>query len=352
VKLERLEATGSKASKRLNLKTFHLRFAAVMFVVPLACYAGRSLGADRAQSTAGSTEVKDITNKKLDKRGASCLEYLGSYSSSSKDVKRGVSFKGSLTITRDQNKCVFTSNSIPNHDFNDGSKEFVNAVREVTETYEIPAEPQLVLNPAWLTTSYDNGILLNGVKLDLLSAACYCVGDEPLGQEQIGCLTMAWGWRYDPMSPKNSFGADTHNAHAQPDGAYHYHGSPHALFEETKPQGESPVIGFAADGFPIYGPYIKKNGELRKVKSSYALREGARKPIPNQRCFPGGVYDGRFREDYVFIPNLGDLDECNGMMRDGKYGYYVTDGYPYVMACFKGTPDGSFRKKSDDEHAH
>ena len=28
----------------------------------------------------------------------------------------------------------------------------------------------------------------------------------------------------------------------------------------------------------------------------------------------------------------------------GAYGYYVTDTYPWVLGCFKGTPDTSFNK--------
>ncbi len=30
------------------------------------------------------------------------------------------------------------------------------------------------------------------------------------------------------------------------------------------------------------------------------------------------------------------------MTIDGQYGYYVTDTYPWVIGCFKGTPDASF----------
>jgi hypothetical protein len=148
------------------------------------------------------------------------------------------------------------------------------------------------------------------------------------------------------MSPINQFGADEHNAHAQPDGAYHYHGNPHALFNEEPNEvtEESPVIGFAADGFPIYGPYIKDHGKIREVRSSYRLKVGKRQHLPKEACFPGGYYDGRFREDWEYVKNSGDLDECNGLDRNGKYGYYVTNTYPWVMGCFRGIPDDSFRK--------
>ena len=57
---------------------------------------------------------------------------------------------------------------------------------------------------------------------------------------------------------------------------------------------------------------------------------------------PGGSYDGTYTSDWEYSANAGDLDECNGMTIDGVYGYYVTDSYPWVMGCYKGTPDSSF----------
>ena len=103
----------------------------------------------------------------------------------------------------------------------------------------------------------------------------------------------------------------------------------------------SPVVGFAADGFPIYGSYILDIGEVRKVQSGYRLKSEAR---PSGVGQPGGIYDGLFRDNYEFVPGLGDLDECNGMSIDGSYRYYITDEYPYVLGCFSGTPDVSFVK--------
>ena len=60
--------------------------------------------------------------------------------------------------------------------------------------------------------------------------------------------------------------------------------------------------------------------------------------------FPGGQYDGTYRQDYETVDGYGDLDECNGMNRNGQYGYIVTDTFPWVMAYFKGLPDPSIRK--------
>ena len=53
---------------------------------------------------------------------------------------------------------------------------------------------------------------------------------------------------------------------------------------------------------------------------------------------------GHFVQDWEYVEGSGDLDECNGMTVNGSYGYYVTVGYPYVVGCYKGAVDESFRK--------
>ena len=102
----------------------------------------------------------------------------------------------------------------------------------------------------------------------------------------------------------------------------------------------SPVIGFAADGFPILDPLSTIRGHP-SVTSSYRLADGepanpARAPFratTTARSATTTSSDGH-----------GDLDSCNGMSRDGVYGYYVTASYPWVLACFTGEPDPSFDK--------
>ena len=201
----------------------------------------------------------------------------------------------------------------------------------------------------------DDALFLNGVKLDLLAAACYDVGAEPLGREKIGCGPdqIDNPWRYDPMSPLNTFGTDNNNAHTQPDGTYHYHGNPMAMFARhcQTSQRVSPVIGFAADGFPIYGSCIDDDGTVRQAISSYRLKDGGgprqavagyTTPADGQGDIASDNYDGQFRGDYEYVEGAGDLDPCNGMVVDGQYGYYITDSYPWGMGCYTGTPDASF----------
>ncbi|MBF7074027.1 sulfatase-like hydrolase/transferase [Glaciecola sp. MH2013] len=278
----------------------------------------------------------DITNAVLSNTSGDCADYLSTYRSTASDIGRNLDFSGALSISISDTECFFETNAIPNHNFNDGSESFPNPVSEQNDIFRITRSPTLAANKTALSLSIDNAILLNGVKVDIIAAACFGVGNG-----KVGCNDMSQPWRYDPMHSANGFRVDSHHAHAQPDGTYHYHGSPMALFVDNNSE-VSPVIGFAADGFPIYGPYfMSSEGVIRKAQSSYALKVGER---PSGDGQPGGNYDGSFRDDYEFDANLGDLDECNGMTRDGKYAYYLTDTFPYVLGCFSGTINDSFRK--------
>ncbi len=270
------------------------------------------------------------------------MEYTGNFVSNITDVNRSLNFSGSTVITNTATQCFISSNGIPNHDVNDGAG-FANNLGPVIQSYTLTRNPTPAGSNTNLTLTYDNGIFLNGAKLDILPAACYGVGPDPLGSEKIGCNVITTPWRYDPMFAGNDFGTDSHNAHTQPDGAYHYHGNPLALFDNSSPTVASGVIGFAADGYPIYGPYFDDGGSIRLAVSGYTLRAGARTNQAGEGAFPGGNYDGTFRDDYEYTA-AGDLDECNGMTVNGQYGYYVTNAFPWVMNCFKGTVHPSFQK--------
>lgn len=308
-------------------------FALLAVVAVAACGTD---GTDDAES-----DGTDITDASFADRDGTCAARVGRYTATVRDLSRDMAFTASVEVQQQGSDCVLSSNGIPNHDFND-TGAFATQVSEGLEAFTLRGSPSVAGSSTELSLQYDNGVFLNGVKLDLLAAACYGVGDEPLGEERIGCMAEGTPWRYDPMSPSANFGTDGHNAHTQPDGAYHYHGDPEAMYDDSGSTA-SGVIGFAADGFPIYGPWISDGGTIRKAVSGYSLLEGDRVSQDGEGAFPGGRYDGTYVDDYGFT-DAGDLDECNGMTRDGVYGYYVTDGYPWIIGCFAGTPDDSFRK--------
>ena len=283
----------------------------------------------------GETLAIDITGDIFTQRSANCEDYIASYQSTAMDVFRSVLFSGNLTISTSAGKCRLQSNGVPNHDFNDGQQSFPTNLSEQAYNYQITTSPVFASTNTALAIGNDNGLMLNGVKIDLLAAACFAVGDE-----KTGCGDMSQPWRFDPMFAANGFRVDSHNAHVQPNGSYHYHGTPNAMFAKDTAV-ESPVVGFAADGFPIFGSWFDDNGTVRKALSSYRLKAGARQAIGGYTT-PSGDYDGTFRDDYEYVEGLGDLDECNGMQVSGVYGYFVIDAYPYIMGCLKGQMDPSF----------
>ena len=297
----------------------------------------------------------DITNALASNKSGDCETYVNNYTSSVIDLTTGKSFSGTVDISFNGDKCAVSSNGIPNHNMGEGGF-FPNAISEVNQSYEFTSSPQIILEPIkniWKVSV----VLLNGGVVDILPAACYGVGNSLLGREKVGCGSnyIDHPWRYDPMSSLNDFGTDIHNAHVQPNGLYHYHANPMAIFDGdcNNQSTASPVIGFAADGFPVFGSCIldQQTGLVREVLSSYKLKDGggSRKnvngyqtPIAGNGNIASSNYDGQFRGDYEFVENSGDLDQCNGMAVDGQYGYYVTNSFPWVLNCFSGTPDDSF----------
>jgi hypothetical protein len=164
---------------------------------------------------------------------------------------------------------------------------------------------------------------------------------------------MRSGWRYEAATGFLNLGLDEHNAHVQPNGSYHYHALPNGLVkmlggDDTKML----LVAWSADGFPVYTAqaYSAANdpkSPLRKMKSSYQLKKG---PRPFETNSPGGNYDGHFTQDFEFIKNTGDLDECNGRFGitpefpEGTYYYCISAEFPFVPRMWRGEPDVSFNK--------
>ena len=289
-------------------------------------------------------------------RATTCARYVKDYTASVRDEGGNgryvpEDFTANMSISLANGLCIFETDGIPNHDMQDTENSFATEVSEQSDTYQVTATPEFADSVTYMNVGTEQGIYLNGVKIDIFAAACLGTdtGDNSGSSiERVGCGANTRAeedeWRFDPMFEENGFGTDSHNAHTQPTGAYHYHGSPNALFDGTG-DTESGTVGFAADGFPIYGTYISENGQVREVESSYQIKSGNRPAIDlggSSADYSGQAYNGAFRQDYEYVEGSGDLDECNGMFRDGSYGYYVSNGFPYIVGCFKGTPDDSF----------
>lgn len=240
----------------------------------------------------------------------------------------------SIQITIEGEKRVIRGNGLPNHETGDfPNSHNPNAIAEQSYEFEMPLYPEIAdtITPLGL---HDFGIALNGIPFDPGAAEFYNNDRNS-------------GWQYEALSGAVNLGLDQHNAHVQPTGAYHYHGTPTALIDGIATDEHSKLIGFAGDGFPIYWKYGYENAndvnsEVVEMKSSYHLKDGVRS------SGPGGKYDGTFVQDYTYTAGFGNLDECNGRETitpdypQGTYAYFITDDFPFIPRCFKGTLDESF----------
>ena len=127
-------------------------------------------------------------------------------------------------------------------------------------------------------------------------------------------------------------GFDNCLGHPQQQGEYHHHVSPTCLYDDTDSLNHSPIIGFAFDGFPIYGAYAFTNvngtGAIKRMQSSYVMNSATTRT--NGPAVAGMYPNGCFIEDYTYVAGSGDLDERNGRFcitpdyPAGTYAYFVT----------------------------
>jgi hypothetical protein len=155
-----------------------------------------------------------------------------------------------------------------------------NSIRAQGFDFDLPASPTLKAEPSCAPGAI--GILITGV---VLFNALDAPGRDAVAHEtQDGC-----------------------QGHPQITGVYHYHSVTTCLEDKKLADGHSDLVGYAIDGFGIYGRY----GEGGRMLFS------------------------------------GDLDECHGHIHDipwdGKaqrlYHYHATWDFPYTLGCVKGAFD-------------
>jgi hypothetical protein len=145
--------------------------------------------------------------------------------------------------------------------------------------------------------------------------------------------------------------------HPAPNGEYHHHLNPTCLYDDENSTVHSPIIGYAFDGFPVYGAYGFANtdgtGAISRMRSSFRLRSiSDRTTLADGTILTASEYGpaisvdyplGYYIEDFEFVNGLGDLDEHNGRncitpeYPEGIYAYFVTldengdAAFPYTL---------------------
>jgi len=266
------------------------------------------------------------------------------------------------------------TNGIPTYitgPFLDGNPSIATAQNAV---FKFPLNPTPNTGTPAATTPGNIGLFINGVALfDYRDGVSWRSSSNSLAGGPLGGMGDGV-WNRDAVVAERA-GFDCAKAHPAM-GNYHHHQNPSAfnldltvisnicstypadglyVIDSTK---HSPLIGFAYDGYPIYGACGYKNtdgtGGIVRMKSSFSLRN-----ITNRTTYANGAsvtpgppvnstYPlGYFREDYQYNPTSSAtpdyLDEHNGRFcktpefPNGTYCYFTTvnaswnSAYPYAV---------------------
>jgi hypothetical protein len=247
--------------------------------------------------------------------------------------------------------------------FQDGNPSLATAQNKI---FKFPLNPTQNTGTATATTGGNIGVFKNGVALfdyrdgvawsSTTNALCGGPGNSPCA----GGPGTTQAWNRDAI-PAERAGFDCAKAHPAM-GNYHHHQNPSAfnldlnvlsticatypadgLYVINSSQ-HSPLLGFAYDGFPIYGAYAYANtngtGAITRMKSSYQLRTNTTRtngPAINQVVGTQTMFNGYFREDYEYVAHPTDasyLDSHNGR-------FCITPEYPNGIYCYFATVDAN-----------
>ena len=237
--------------------TYRLAIAAVLATL-IAC--GGSGGSSNTVTTSETeTSGTDAGNGSStgdtgSSTSASTDPVLCDYDDTTLNTQPSLTYTSVSTWTCSESTRSLAANGIPDHEIG----TFPNAANPNTIT-EQDVSASYTLTPTQSSTTSElggprgtTGFVLNGIKIDAgTGGSCddsgtACSLGDPSGSWSIEALGQS---SFD-------FGTDDNNAHVQPGGAYHYHGMPEGFI--SKRGGNSStmtLIGWAADGFPIYARY-------------------------------------------------------------------------------------------------
>jgi hypothetical protein len=226
----------------------------------------------------GKWFVKDGTKPVYFYRDADRFVDLFSYHTKDSN-KDGID---NVRLSHDKQFLIMESQGYPNHPTaifpNSGNP---NAIRLQKFVFRLPLEPKLADKITRLPMG-PIGTALNGV--------VFFNPFEMGGMNAVEGYSEVW--------------LDSCCGHPAPDGIYHYHKYPSCVKSPFADDGKqhSPVIGFAFDGFPVYGPYEAAGLMAKDLKGNTAL------------------------------------DVCNGHQDEERgYHYHVTPGkFPYILGGYAG----------------
>jgi hypothetical protein len=270
------------------------------------------------------------------------------------------------TILYSANSVYIRANGVPSYvtgPFQDGNPSLTTSQNAI---FKFPLNPVKNTGTLIATSGGNIGLFINGVALfDYRDGVSWKNSTGTIAGGPIGGMGDRV-WNRDAIVAERA-GFDCAKGHPAM-GNYHHHQNPSAFKLDLNvistvcnlydadglyvidSTNHSPLIGFAYDGFPIYGAYAFKNvdgtGGIVRMKSSYSLRNIiARTHYANGNDVTDGpaistTYPlGYFREDYQYnetstaTPDY--LDEHNGR-------FCITPEYPNGIYCYYATVDANW----------
>lgn len=270
------------------------------------------------------------------------------------------------TVQYSASSVYVTTNGIPAYTtgpFLDGNPSLATDQNAI---FKFPLNPVQNTGTPTATTGGNIGVFVNGVALfDYRDGVSWKNSTSSLCGGPIAPPCTGDGvWNRDAVVAERA-GFDCSKGHPAM-GNYHHHQNPSAykldltvlsnictlydadglyVIDSTQ---HSPLIGFAYDGFPIYGAYGFKNadgtGGIVRIKSSWTLRNiSTRTTYYTGASVTAGpavsvTYPlGYFREDYQYTAPIASdyLDEHNGR-------FCVTPEYPAGIYCYFATVDANW----------
>ncbi len=263
-----------------------------------------------------------------------------------------------LSFVIEDGNITISTNGLPNHDFESTIGCCASAQ---SDTYTIPLTPidDSDCNPSVSSDGCVMAPIRGTIAFTVTGVAIYGPEDGPGGD----AVALEEG-AYEQEEGEQQVDLGVCHGHSGPGGVYHYHADANCIHWHGE-EGEtmydynldsqrtlsthSKIVGFAFDGYSIYG-YTGWNdeGDVVEMTSSYRLKDGA--------DGSGGI------DDYEYVQGLGTLDACNGISSatpdwpEGIYHYHTTMfngeggiGFPYFINCYAGELPSNDDGGDDDD---
>ena len=303
----------------------------------------------------GCEDTSKITPQELCDGEYSTANILVDISEEVYNSDESVNAYSTYSWTSDDIYRILSGNGIPNHEvgtFPNSANPNTISEQNVNQTFTLC--PSLISQTGVQAGGPAGAIAyaINSVKFDPATAG-RCDND--------GVCSLAGGqgqWSIEALGHDTfDFGDDMNHAHVQPTGEYHYHGMPELLLDLLGQDENMTLVGWASDGFPVYAGYGYTNANdsssgIKNLQPSWKLKAVGDENRPDTLTVPVGpdgtsspnihIAMGAFTQDFEYVEDYGDLDECNGRVGvtpefpEGIYYYMVTDEFPYFSRCLKG----------------